>query len=267
MKNILLTGAAGRIGKSLRENLRGAYPLLRVTDIALLGAAQAGEEVQQADLTDLEAVERVMDGIDCVVHMAAQGVEADWANVLNKNIVAVYNVFEAARKMKVKRVIYASSHHAIGFYRRSRVIDNTVAPRPDSRYGVSKVFGEALGRLYADKHGLSVACIRIGVCRVKPEDVRHLSVWVSYGDMARLVRACIGARDFHYLTIYGVSKNSCSFWKNPDAKLVGYEPADSADDYAAELLAAATPEDPLAAPFHGGYYCPREFSSDPSKID
>jgi uronate dehydrogenase len=267
MKNILLTGANGRIGKVLRQGLRGVYEKLRVSDVTPLGAANPGEDMQYADLTDPQEAERVMEGIDCVVHMAGQSVEADWPAILAKNISAVYNVFEAARRQKVKRVIFASSHHAIGFYRRERIIDNQVPPRPDSRYGVSKAFGEALGRLYADKYGLAVACLRIGVVRVKPEDVRHLSVWVSPRDMLQLVRRCIDAPAYHYAMIYAVSANSRAFWKNPAAELIGYRPEDSADTYAAELLAAAKPENPLAAPFHGGYYCPPEFCGDPSRID
>jgi uronate dehydrogenase len=267
MNSVLLTGANGRIGKVLREGLRGVVPLLRVTELTPLSEAQPGEELQYADLTKMDECERVMAGIDCVVHMAGQAVEADWDAVLEKNIIAVYNVFEAARKQKVQRVIYASSHHAIGFYRRSRRIDNMVAPRPDSRYGVSKVFGEAMGRLYADKYGLSVACLRIGVHRPAPEDVRHLSAWISSRDITQLVRRCIEAPPFHYAMIYAVSKNSRSFWDNPDAKLVGYEPQDSADDYAEQLLSANVKEDPIAEPFQGGYYCPREFVGDPKRVD
>lgn len=267
MTNVLLTGANGRIGKVLRQGLRGVYPLLRVTDLAPVGTAAPGEEVQTGDLTRPEDAERLMAGIDCVVHMAGQSVEAAWPAILEKNIVAVYNVFEAARKQKVRRVIFASSHHAIGFYRRERVIDNTVPPRPDSHYGVSKAFGEALARLYADKYGLSVACLRIGVVRVKPEDVRHLSVWISPRDMIQLVRRCIEAPALHYAMIYAVSANKNSFWNNPDAKIVGYQPEDTADVYAAELLAASKGEDPVAAPFQGGYYCPPEFCGELSRID
>ena len=267
MKNVLLTGANGRIGKVLRQGLSGVYEVLRVSDLTPLGAAQPGEEVLHADLGNPQEAERVMEGIDCVVHMAGQSIEADWPTILAKNVSAVYNVFEAARKQNVKRVIFASSHHAIGFYRRDRVIDNQVPPRPDSRYGVSKAFGEALGRFYTDKYGLSVACLRIGVVRVKPEDVRHLSVWISQRDMIQLVRRCIEAPVYNYAMIYAVSANSRAFWKNPDAELIGYRPEDSADTYAAELIAAAKPENALAAPFQGGYYCPPEFCGDPSRID
>ena len=107
-------------------------------------------------------MEQATAGIDCVVHLAGQSTEAEWEKVLPLNIEGCYNVFEAARRSGVKRIVFASSNHAVGFHRRERFIDDTVLPRPDTRYGVSKVFGEALGRLYADKYGLSVACLRIG---------------------------------------------------------------------------------------------------------
>ncbi len=143
MKRILITGAAGQIGVALRRGLHGGYPLIRLADIAPLGAADTGEEVFQTDIRDIAAVEKAMTGIDCVVHLAGQSTEGTWDNVLALNIEGCFNTFEAARRQGVKRVIFASSNHAIGFHRRERFLDNTVEVRPDSRYGVSKVFGEA----------------------------------------------------------------------------------------------------------------------------
>ena len=169
MNRILITGAAGKIGSTLREGLRGRYRVLRLTDIAPLGPARAGEEIVRADLADLAAVEAAMQGVDCVVHLGAIPGEDTWDKILPNNVVGTWNVFEAARRQGVRRVVYASSHHAVGFYRRDRDIDQTVVPRPDGIYGVSKVFGEAVGRLFADKHGLSVACLRIGAFRDKPD--------------------------------------------------------------------------------------------------
>jgi nucleoside-diphosphate-sugar epimerase len=158
MKRILMTGAAGKIGSVLRKELRGFYPLIRLLDIAPLGAADDGEELYTADIRDAAALATAMVGIDCVVHLAGMSVEARWEQVLPLNIEGCYNVFEVARLGGVKRMVFASSNHAVGFHRRERFIDTNVVPRPDTRYGVSKVFGEALGRLYADKYGLSVAC-------------------------------------------------------------------------------------------------------------
>jgi uronate dehydrogenase len=269
MNRILITGAAGKIGKALRDGLRGGYPLMRLADIASLGASREGEELVTTDIRDVAALEKAMAGIDCVVHLAGVPEEAKWETVLPLNIEGCYNVFEAARRQGVRRVIFASSNHAVGFHRRERFIDNTVVPRPDTRYGVSKVFGEALGRLYADKYGLSVACLRIGTFRVpdRPADARQLLTWISHRDMVQLVRRCIDHPDYHFVTVYGVSNNLRSRWDNTNVKFLGYRPQDDSEVFAAEILGMGAKEDEIAAQFHGGFYCPMEFSGDASRID
>ena len=135
MNRILITGAAGKIGSTLREGLRGRYAVLRLSDIAPLDPAHAGEEIVRADLSDLAEVEAAMRGVDCVVHLGAIAGEDTWDKILPNNVVGTWNVFEAARRQRVRRVIYASSHHAVGFYRRARFIDQMVVPRPDGVYG------------------------------------------------------------------------------------------------------------------------------------
>jgi uronate dehydrogenase len=268
MKRILITGAAGKIGNALRQGLRGSYSLIRLADIASLGSSTAGEELATTDIRDLAALEQAMVGIECVVHLAGVPEEAAWDHVLPLNIEGCYNVFEAARRCGVKRVIFASSNHAVGFHRRERVIDNTVEPRPDSRYGVSKVFGEALGRLYADKYGLSVACLRIGTFRTpdRPVDARQLLTWISHRDMVQLVRRCIDHPNYHFVTIYGVSNNLRSRWDNTNVKFLGYRPEDNSEIFAAEILALGVKENEIAAQFHGAHYCPMEFTGDTSQI-
>ncbi|TCT01104.1 NAD-dependent epimerase/dehydratase family protein [Aquabacter spiritensis] len=263
---VLVTGATGRVGRVLRRKLAGRYQVLRLADIVPLEAGP-DEEVCRLDVTDPATIAAALEGIDCVVHLAGQAVEADWTVLFDKNIMGVANLFEAAREKGVERVVFTSSHHAVGFYRRDAVIGNDVAPRPDSRYGVSKVFGEALGRLYADKYGLAVACIRIGVVRPRPEDLRHLSVWISEDDFARLVARCIEAPRYHYLMLYGVSANPRAFWTNPDADKIGYVPQDSAEDHAAGLAERPTGHGAVTALFQGGYYCAAEFAGDPSQVD
>jgi uronate dehydrogenase len=269
MKRVLITGAAGQIGSALRHGLRGCYPLIRLLDIAPLGATETGEEIVGADIRDAAAIENAMTGIDCVVHLAGVPEEAAWDKVLPLNIEGCYTVFEAARRRGVKRVIFASSNHAIGFHRRERFIDNTVVPRPDTRYGVSKVFGEAVGRLYADKYGLSVACLRIGTFRTpdRPAEARQLLTWISHRDMVQLVRRCIDYPDYHFVTVYGVSNNLRSRWDNTNVKFLGYRPQDDSEVFAAEILATGAKENEIAAQFHGGFYCPMEFAGDTSRID
>jgi uronate dehydrogenase len=269
MKRILITGAAGHIGRTLRAGLQGHYELLRLADIAPQASAGPGEEVVSANITHSAELEAAMQGIDCVVHLAGVPDESTWERVRELNIDGCYNVFEAARRAGVKRVIFASSNHAVGFHRRDRAIDNTVAPRPDSRYGVSKVFGEALGRLYADKYGMSVACLRIGSFRPddKPTAPRHLFSWISHRDMVQLTQRCIDYPDYHFLVAYGVSGNTRNRWDNANVRALGYVPQDDAEHYAAQVLADSPPEDATEALFHGGFGCLVEFAGDPARID
>lgn len=265
---VLITGAAGNIGKCLRDQLRGRYALLRLADIAEQEPAQAGEEIRTLDVRDMASVERCMEGIDCVIHLAGiPGVDT-WDKILPMNIDGCYNVFEAARRQRVPRVIFASSNHAVGYHRRERFLDNAVEPRPDSLYGVSKVFGEALGRMYADKYGMSVACLRIGTFRTpdRPSEARQLLTWLSHRDMAQLARRCIEHASYHFVVVYGVSNNLRNRWDNSDVKFLGYQPQDDSEVFAAEILARDIPEDPIAAQFHGGFYCPLEFVGTTERI-
>ncbi|CAN7597705.1 NAD(P)-dependent oxidoreductase [Caballeronia sp. LjRoot29] len=268
MTKLLITGAAGHIGKVLRAGLRDQYEL-RLADIAPQAPAGEGEEVVTADITKLADLLPIMQGIDVVVHLAGIPDEGAWEAVRDLNIDGCYNVFEAARQAGVRRVVFASSNHAVGFHRRDRMIDNRVAPRPDSRYGVSKVFGEALGRMYADKHGMSVACMRIGSFR--PDDIptapRHLFTWISHRDTVQLTKRCIDHPDYHFVVVYGVSNNARNRWDNANARWLGYKPEDDAETYAAEIAATGHSEDSLEALYHGGFGCLVEFDGDPRRID
>lgn len=266
---VLITGAAGNIGRTLRSHLKGRYALLRLTDIAPQEPAGAGEEVQTVDIRDAGALERSMEGIDCVIHLAGVPEEDAWEKILPLNIEGCYNVFEAARRQGVRRVVFASSNHAVGFHRRETFIDTMVQPRPDGRYGVSKVFGEAVGRLYADKYGLSVACLRIGSFRPsdRPSESRHLLTWISHRDMAQLAMRCVEHPGYHFVVAYGVSNNLRNRWDNTPAKFLGYRPQDDAEAFADQVLVTSPAEDPVAAQFHGGMYCPIEFVGDTTRID
>ena len=267
LNRILITGAAGRIGRTLRAGLGKRHRLLRLLDLAPLGAAAAGEEVVHADIGDLAAMEATLEGIDCVVHLAGVPEEDVWEKILPANIVGTYNVFEAARRRGTRRIVFASTNHVVGFHPRDRRLDETVMPRPDTRYGASKAFGEALGRLYADKHGISVACLRIGSFQVKPQDERQLATWISPRDTVELVRCCIEAPDYHFLIVYGVSNNRDRRWFDRASRLLGYSPQDDAEAFAAEIRARGEKPDPIAARFHGGPYCAMEFSGDVAQID
>jgi uronate dehydrogenase len=268
-RRVLLLGAAGGIGGAIREGLAGRYGLMRLADIAPMTVAGPGEETVHADLLDIPSLVAAMTGIDCVVHMAGVPVEPEtnaWEQVLPANIVGVHNLFEAARLAGVRRVVFASSHHAVGYYRRDPPLAATVAPRPDGYYGVSKVFGEAMGRMYADKFGLQVLSLRIGAYRAAPTEPRHLSVWISPRDMVELVRCGVEAPDFSYAVAYGVSNNTRNFWDNSEAAFLGYAPKDNAEVWA-DAIQATGPEDPAAAPFQGGAYCAKAFVGTPGRVD
>lgn len=265
---VLLTGAAGGVGTVLRNGLAGRYPVLRVSDVAPLGDPREGEEVVYADIRKPDEVDRMVEGVDSIVHLGGIPVEDSWENILETNIVGCYNVFEAARRHGVKRIVFASSNHAIGFYRRGRRIDSSVPKRADSRYGLSKAFGEDLGSLYADKHGIGVMAIRIGSCLERPPNERMLSTWISYRDMVQLTRVGLETPDLHFAVVYGVSNNRRGWWDNSVAFELGYRPQDDSEIYADEILALDPPEDAdeIALQFQGGVFVSAEFDGDVSKL-
>jgi uronate dehydrogenase len=267
MDRILITGAAGGIGRMIRPLLPGVYSTIRLSDVVDLEPG-AGEEFIKADLADLAAVERICAGMDGVIHLGASSVEDQWEPVLNNNIIGGYNLFEAARRQGVGRIVFATTNHVVGFYRRQRTIDHTVPPRPDSRYGVSKAFGEALGRMYADKYGLRVLNIRIGNVDARPADRRRLSIWISPRDLVQLMRIGLEHPDIHFEVVYGVSDNARAWYDNRNAVRLGYAPADRAEDYAKEATAAdlKLPPDPIGEQFQGGGFCTMEFTGDVRRI-
>jgi uronate dehydrogenase len=264
MQNVLITGAAGDIGTRMRKILRGVYSHLRASDIRKPADFAAGDEFIPADLIDLAQVEKAVAGMEGVIHLGGHAVEGSWETILNANIIGCYNLFEAARRAGVKRVVFASSNHAIGFYPRSQRIGVGVRVRPDSRYGVSKAFGEAIGSLYADKHGLRVTCLRIGNVSDTPADERRLSIWVKPEDLAQLMRIGLEHPDIHFEIFYGVSDNAASFWDNSRAAHFGYRPQGRAEDYRQAALAAQAklPPDPIGARYQGGPFCSAEYDAD-----
>jgi len=263
MRRVLITGAAGGIGRALRETLRGVYPMLRLSDRVELAPAREGEEVDRAELSDMAAVERMVAGVDGIVHLGGISGENEWAVILEGNIVGLYSVFEAARHAGVQRIVFATSNHAVGFYPRAITIDHQVVPRPDSRYGVSKAFGEAIASLYSDKHGIGVLCTRIGNFGTRPIDKRRLSIWISPRDYTQLVRIGLEHPDIRYEIVYGVSDNRRSWYDNSNAYRLGYRPQDDSEPYAEAVLAAEAGQslDPIAETYQGGTFCAAEYTA------
>jgi uronate dehydrogenase len=185
-----------------------------------------------------------MAGMDGIVHLAGIASEAPFEDILSVNIEGTWRVLETARRAGVVRVVYASSNHAVGFTPRVPMVGIDIPPRPDTYYGLSKVFGEALGRLYTDRYGVSVACLRIGSCTDRPTTRRMLSRWLSPGDAVRLVHACLTSPKLGYALVYGISDNTRAWWDLGPARALGYEPHDDAEEFAGQVLGADQPPDP-----------------------
>jgi uronate dehydrogenase len=230
MDRIAITGAAGRIGTTLRAGLRDRA--LRLLDVRPVAEPRDNEEVRLVDLRDLDATREAFQGVDAVVHLAARADEAPFDRILDDNIVATQRVFEAARQESVRRVVFASTVHVSGFRPWDEWTGPADPPRPDTHYAVSKIFGEALGRLYADKHGLEVVCLRLGAFLREPLGPAFLAGWLSPGDAVRLFRAALDAHDVRYLVCYGLSANTRAFWSRDGWAALGYAPADDSEAFA-----------------------------------
>lgn len=246
-RKLLLTGAAGGLGTVLRERLKENCDVLRLSDIADLGAAGEHEEIVTGDLADPVAVDAMVKGVDAIVHLGGYSVEGPFQPILEANIVGAYHLYEAARRHGVRRVVFASSNHVTGFYRQGETIDANRPPRPDGVYGLSKAFGEDLSRLYFDRYGIETACLRIGSSYPEPKDRRMLATWLSYGDLHRLVTACLTTPVLGHTIIFGMSDNAVTWWDNRCARHVGYRPQDSSDVFR-EAVFARTPAPDLQDP-------------------
>ena len=236
-RRLLLTGAAGGLGRELRGRLKAYCDTLRLSDIAELGAAAAGEELHRAELQDAAAMHELLRDVDAVVHLGGVSVEGPFAPILQANIVGVYNLYEAARRHGVKRVVFASSNHVTGFYAQSEVIDTRSPLRPDGYYGISKAFGENMAQFYFDRYGLQTVSLRIGSSFAAPADRRMLSTWLSFDDLERLVVASLSAPVVGHSVIYGVSDNVAGWWDNTHARHIGYRPRHSSEPFRAAIEA------------------------------
>lgn len=255
MKKVLITGAAGVIGTAVRKHLSDRYEFRSLT------RRPAGFPSHVADIANLDAIRPAFEGMDAVVHLAATiSVTSPWEDVLPNNLVGTYNVYEAAKRAGVDCVVFASSNHAVGMYEADwtpgiyalddpRVVDHTAEIRPDSYYGISKAYGEAMGRYYVENHGLRVFCLRIGSVRadddprdpsigsmtswlpLSPEQLydRLRATWLSQRDCAQLIACCLDADHIRFGIYYGISNNPRQFWDISHAREeLGYEPRDSA---------------------------------------
>jgi len=263
MKTVLITGATGDVGSHLRRELAARYKL-RLSDKRPLENKSKGENFIRADISKMSDALKITRGVDAIVHLGGYSVEGPWEGILQANIIGCYNVFEAARRNGVKRIIFPTSNHAVGFYRRDQTIDHKVYPKPDGRYGVSKVFGEALGSLYADKYGMEMFMVRIGNVNPVPVDKRRLSIWFSPRDLAQLVSIGIDKPGIKFEIVYGISGNKRAWYDNSNAFRLGYKPQDDAETYAEEVLKKEKPGDPTAELYQGGIFVVAEEVPNPA---
>lgn len=262
---LLVTGAAGKVARSVIPRLATSCDTLRLTDrvpIELDGAI-ASASATVADLRDPDAVRTLVDGVDAIVHFAGHPREADWSVLVDANLRTVTTLWEAAAAAGVGRIVYASSNHAVGYYARDRRIDARVPVRPDGRYGVTKAFMEAVAQMHADKHGLRALGIRIGFCGPAPLEARMLSHWIHPDDLAQLIGLGLTA-DLHHEVVYGVSDNRASWYDNRIAHALGYRPLHSADRFA-DALSGRTTGDPVAERYQGGLFAADGHVGDPER--
>jgi uronate dehydrogenase len=255
-RRLLLTGAAGNLGRELRPRLKAYCDTLRLSHRSAFGDAGAGEEIVIADLADKAAVHALVEGVDAIVHLGGVSTEQAWEAILAANIVGMVNLYEAARAHGVRRIVFASSNHVTGFYRQDEVVSPRDPVRPDGYYGLSKAFGENLAQLYWDRFGIETVSLRIGSSFAEPKDRRMLATWMSFDDTERLVVAALTAPVVGHTVIYGVSDNATTWWDNTPARHVGYRPQDRSDVFRAAVEArqpTLDAQDP-AVKYQGGAF-------------
>ncbi len=255
-ERLLLTGAAGALGRVLRPRLAPLCRHLRLSDVRAMEPAGAGEETVIADLQDAAAVAPLLSGVEAVVHFGGVSVEGPFEPILQANIVGTWNLYEAARRHGTKRVVFASSNHVTGFYRQDEVVSPLAPVRPDGHYGLSKAFGENLARFYFDRYAIETVCLRIGSSFPEPVDRRMLATWLSYDDLERLVVASLTAPVVGCSIVYGMSANATGWWDNRSAGHLGFHPRDSSEPFRATLETAQPALDPAdpATLFQGGRF-------------
>ena len=263
-ERILITGAAGRLGSELRRGLAPLARTLRLAHRAPIGALAPHEEEAVFDLADMEATIAATEGCDAIVHFGGAAVESPWQTILDANIRGSYHLYEGARRHGVKRVVYASSVHAIGYHEVDAHIPVDAPVRPDSLYGVSKCFVESLSRLYWDKFGIESVCLRIFSSFPEPADRRMLWSYLSFADCVRLVEASLTAPRVAHTIAFGLSDNRVKTVDSSGAAHLGYVASDSSEPFRAAIEAKTPVPDPAAPAvrYLGGWFCELDHPDD-----
>lgn len=255
-KKLLMTGAAGGVGKALRPFLADFAETVTLSDITAIDDMAAHERFVRCDLADRAAVADLLDGVDGIIHLGGISVEKPFDMILRGNILGCYNLFEAARQNGRPRIVFASSNHVVGYYRRDERLDSTAAPKPDSLYGVSKAFGEDLASMYFEKFGQECLSVRIGSCFEKPTNPRMLATWLAVEDLADLCARAFEAPRLGNAIVFGASDNEETWWDNRNAAFLGWKPKHGSAKWRAGVIANAAPEDPEdpAVIYQGGAF-------------
>ncbi len=253
-KRILLTGAAGGLGRQLREPIKAFADIVRLSDLADVGPAGEGEEVVLCDLADRDAVMALCEGVDAILHFGGVSTEQPFAPIMQANILGVANLYEAVHKQGVKRVIFASSNHTMGLYKTTDLVDASMPLRPDGYYGVSKVFGESLSRYYWDRFGIETVCIRIGSCFPEPANPRMMITYLSLDDLVELLRCSLVAPRVGHTITFGVSNNSAKWYDDRHSRHLGYVAKDSSAKFAHKFPDSGSyaPADDITITYQGG---------------
>ena len=261
IRKVALSGAGGQLGRFLRPALHAKGIELRSAGGRTpLEPLHPGEDLCHGDLRDAANVDRLLAGVDVLIHLAGTSVERPLPEVIENNLVGLHQVYEGARRHRVRRIVFASSNHAIGLHGVDEHLGLDCDFRPDGFYGLSKMWGEGLARLYWDKHGIESVCVRIGSAIPRPTEPRHLSTWFGLDDYLAFTLRCIEAEHVGFLVAWGVSANTRSYWSPTACEPLGYHPVQNAEDYAAEILAGPDPRDAVGRHHQGGSFASIDFT-------
>ena len=267
MTKVALSGASGNMGKILRVELnQRGVDLRSAGGRTPLAPMHPGEDVMHGDLRDPATVDRLLNGVDVLIHLAGTSVERPLPEIIENNLVGLYQIYEGARRNRVRRVIFASSNHAFGMHSVHDKLKLDAPFRPDGLYGLSKVWGEAMARMYWDKHGIEGISVRIGTAMGKPPEMaRQLSTWFGTEDLVQLMIQCINVPDIRYMAVWGASNNTRIYWDNTGAEKLGFKPVQNAEVFAAKILQQPNPLDPIAQQYQGGGFVTLDFTPQESR--
>jgi uronate dehydrogenase len=253
---LLLTGAAGRLGKLLRRRVQPWTRVLRLSDVSGVGPAGAGEEVMECDLADRDAVLRMAEGVDAVIHFGGISYEKPFQPIMQANILGMANLYEAVHKAGVRRVVFASSSHVTGFYDTTQRVDTAMPYRPDTFYGISKCFGELMSRYYFDRFGIETVCLRIGSCFPEPQEPSDRVMHLPEDDLVELVRCALFAPRVGHTILYATSDNDQQWWDSQQAAHLGFKPRQSSRPFARRFpdTAPQPARDDSGAQYQGGMF-------------